>query len=271
MQGRPSIKVVCAIVRGFIKAQLRKVLTPRQRRFVKALIHRNDLSALARAFGTDKQGTHAYARHYERHFVGLRHRALNILEIGIGGYENPRAGGESLRVWKAYFPKSRIFGIDLYDKTALEEPRIKTFRGSQADPEFLRRVVQEIGDVDIVVDDGSHQSEHVTSTFRTLFPLLSRDGLYVVEDLQTSYWTDVAGRQWGGSEDLSAPQTSMNFFKSLVDGLNYEEFMSEQYQPTYFDRHIVAMHFYHNLLFVQKGLNEGGSNMLGRRFGDARD
>ena len=257
--------------RRFIEAQLRKALSRRQRDFIKAVIHCNDLARLARSLGTDKQGTHAYARHYERHFARLRHRALNILEIGVGGYADPRAGGASLRLWKAYFPRGRVFGIDIYDKTALEEPRIKTFQGNQADPDFLRRVAREIGDIDIVVDDGSHQSAHVTAAFRTLFPLLGRDGLYVVEDLQTSYWTEVAGLKWGGSQDLGAPHTSMSFFKSLVDGLNYEEFMSGEYQPTYFDRHIVAMHFYHNLLFVQKGRNDDGSSMFGRRFGDLSD
>jgi voltage-gated potassium channel Kch len=260
-------------VRDFIKAQARKVLTPRQRRFVKALVYRNDLSALARALRTDKQqqGEHAYGPHYERHFAGLRHRALNILEIGIGGYEDPRAGGASLQLWKAYFPRARVFGIDLHDKTALEEPRIKTFRGDQADAAFLRRVVQEIGHVDIVIDDGSHVNAHVIAAFRALFPLLNREGLYVVEDLQTSYWTEVAGQAWGGSQDLGAPHTSMTFFKSLVDGLNHEEFMSGDYRPTYFDRHIVAMHFYHNLLFIQKGLNNEGSNVFGKRFGGAGD
>ncbi len=32
------------------------------------------------------------------------------------------------------------------------------------------------------------------------------------------------------------------------------------------DRHIVSMHFYHNLAFVCKGENKEGSNILGKRF-----
>jgi len=57
----------------------------------------------------------------------------------------------------------------------------------------------------------------------------------------------------------------MNFFKSLIDGLNYEEFTLDEYVPTYFDRHIVAMHFYHNLVFIYKGLNNEGSSVLRKR------
>jgi len=58
----------------------------------------------------------------------------------------------------------------------------------------------------------------------------------------------------------------MNYFKSLVDGLNYEEFTINDYIPTYFDKNIISMHFYHNLVFVYKGQNKEGSNVLGKRF-----
>ena len=227
---------------------------------------RNNLAELSVAFGTDKEGVHYYADHYQHHFKSLRRKALNLLEIGIGGYRNPKDGGRSLRMWKAYFPKSNIFGIDIYDKTPLDEERVKTFKGSQADEGFLKTVVAKIGRIDIVIDDGSHYNDHVIKAFKVLFPLLSPKGIYVVEDLQTSYWDKAFGTNWGGATDLTASHTSMNFFKALVDGLNYEEFMSDGYIPTYFDRHIKSMHFYHNLVFVYKGQNDEGSNMLGKRF-----
>ena len=231
-------------------------------------LYRNNLSKLVAAFGSDKESGHHYAQHFQRHFAPLRRRKLNVLEIGIGGYDNPRQGGGSLRTWKAYFPKSRIFGIDIYDKSFHDERRIQTFIGSQIDEDFLKKVVAEIGSVDVVIDDGSHLNEHVVKTFRILFPMLSPNGIYAIEDLQTSYWGRVANCDWGGSSDLAAPHTSMNFLKSLVDGLNFEEFPREDYRPSYFDRHIVAMHFYHNLAFIQKGLNAEGSNVFGSRFSE---
>src|SRR5262245_54084192 len=75
-----------------------------------------DLPALAAYFGTDKWGEHWYARHYQAHFAPLRRRRLRLLEIGIGGYDDPHKGGESLRMWKAYFPNAQIFGLDITDK-----------------------------------------------------------------------------------------------------------------------------------------------------------
>jgi hypothetical protein len=226
-------------------------------------IHRKNLSKLAVAFGTDKEGGHHYAKHYQHHFTKLRRYRLNLLEIGIGGYDDPRLGGNSLRMWKAYFRKGNIFGLDIYDKASHDERRIKTFVGSQADEESLRIIAAEIGAIDIVIDDGSHINSHVTTAFKVLFPLLSPNGIYVIEDLQTSYWDD---DNWDGSSDLAAAHTSMNFLKSLVDGLNYEEYMRDEYTPTYFDKNIISIHFYHNMAVLYKGANIEGSNTIESRF-----
>jgi len=185
-------------------------------------------------------------------------RCLNVLEIGIGGEDKPNSGGASLRMWASYFPKSIIRGVDIYDKSFLQGDRIQVYQGSQADAAFLEGLIARIGAPDIIIDDGSHRNEHVLRTFEILFPLLGANGIYVVEDLQTSYWPDMGG----SSDDLNAPHTSMAFFKSLADGLNHAEFIRPGYVPSYYDRHIVSMHFYHNLAFIYKGQNDEGSNRV---------
>ena len=251
-----------------LKSPGRRFLSVRQRyrlkQFAPAWWYRNDLRRLALFFGTDKENGHFYSQHYQRHFGPIRHRPLRILEIGVGGLEDPRAGGDSLRMWKAYFRRSRICGIDLYDKTFHDEPRIKTVVGDQTDHAFMTALSRDYGPFDIVIDDGSHVVEHVITTFKIMFPLIAANGIYVVEDTQTSYWPRTRGIAFGGSTDLAAPHTSMNFLKSLVDGLNYAEYLDPTYVPTYFDRHIVALHFYHNLVFVYKGVNDEGSNWAGK-------
>jgi len=255
-----------------IKGWVRRHISDSQSRALKhhygKVVHGGDLRRLARLFGTDKDGVHFYCQHYQHHFQALRHERVNLLEIGIGGYDDPNQGGASLRMWKTYFPNGRIAGIDLLDKSSLEEERIRTFAGSQVDEVFLKGVIAEFGTPDIIIDDGSHRPEHVIASFKILFPLLAPRGIYVVEDLQTSYWgsdSPITG-DWGGASNLNAPDTSMNFLKSLVDCLNYEEFTLQGYKPSDFDRQIVAMHFYHNLAFIQKGRNDEGSNILGKRF-----
>jgi hypothetical protein len=207
------------------------------------------LTVLAIKYGTDKW-THGYIPKYEKYFSPLRQKKLNILEIGIGGYKYPKAGGESLRMWKEYFPNSMIYGIDIYDKKPHEEERIRVFQGSQDDPEFLKKVVKKTGSLDLIIDDGSHVSEHVISSFWTLFPLLSNNGIYVIEDLQTSYIP-----KYGGSrENFNYSGTSVGFLKRLIDGLNYQ--WIKAHTPTYFDQNIVAMHFYPKIAFIFKGENK---------------
>ena len=210
----------------------------------------SNLKALATVYGSDKWGVHWYAQHYEAHFAPLRQKRLNILEIGIGGYKDPEEGGRSLRMWRTYFPQSRIYGIDVYDKSLHDECRIKTFKGSQTDEQFLEEVFKRIERVDIIIDDGSHQNEHVLCTFKFFFPRLSENGFYVIEDIQTSYWPEYGG----SSDNLNRMDTTMGFFKSLTDGLNHDDLKKEKYEPSYYDRHISAVHFYRNLVIVRKGI-----------------
>ncbi|WP_036566671.1 class I SAM-dependent methyltransferase [Nocardia sp. BMG51109] len=202
--------------------------------------------------GSDKWGVHQYPQHYERHFDPIRDRPLTILEIGVGGYDDPHRGGESLRMWKRYFPRAAIFGLDIVDKTALSTPRLTVLQGDQSSATDLERVVRATGPLDIIIDDGSHISAHVITAFHTLFPALRDGGVYVVEDLQTSYWPHFGGKS-GAYNDIS---TSMGFLKAMLDGLNHEEIDGREPAPT--DAAIKGMHFYHNMAFLEKGENRDG-------------
>lgn len=225
-----------------------------------SLSNTRDLSRLGRIYKTDKFDPHNYLRHYQVHFERFRRRKIVFLEIGVGGYSNPRSGGESLRMWKRYFPNAKIYSIDIHDKSFHEERRIKIFKGSQVDDLFLDKVLKEIGKPDLIVDDGSHINEHIISSFNYLFPHLKDGGIYAVEDLQTSYWDD--GSHGGDSYDMNNLSTAMGYFKSVVNGLNYSEFVRPGYEPSYLDKKVVSMHFYHNLCFIYKGDNDKLSNRV---------
>lgn len=243
-----------------LKKWLKTKLSPSEyRRFVDiakkilAWFYRNDLNRLARLFRTDKWGAHWYTQHYQRYFAPLKNKPLNVLEIGVGGYEWSDRGGYSLKMWKTYFRKSRIVGIDLYDKSHLSEDRIDIRQCDQTDTKALHHLASEYGGFDIIIDDGSHLNEDVIKTFKILFPLLRQDGIYVVEDTQTAYWPT-----WGGG--LNCSRSSMAFFKNLCDGLNHAEYPLADYQPGYLDRHIVELAFFHNLIFIRKGNNNEQPN-----------
>ena len=208
-----------------------------------------NLSVLAMIFGTDKLA-HGYIPRYESLLSGLRNRKLNMLEIGIGGYKDPHQGGESLRMWKAYFPRVNVHGLDIYDKSGMKESRIRIWQGSQIDEEILNRIVNSSSaGLDIIIDDGSHRNEHIISTFEILFPRLNKGGWYFVEDTQTSYWPEYGGKT---EKHDNTESTAMGYFKNLVDGLNHEELKIPDYQPTYFDINIDSIFFWHNLIAIHK-------------------
>lgn len=206
------------------------------------------LTELAQLFGTDKWGRHRYTPHYEAHLGRLKRRSFALLEIGVGGYAQERQGGASLRMWKAYFARAQVLGLDIEDKSFVDEERIRTYRGSQTDTALLDRILAE-HPVSVVIDDGSHRSEHVLATFAHVFPRLPSGAVYAIEDTETSYWSD-----YGGSTAAGAP-TTMNLVKGLLDSLNYEEFTARDHVPTPVELGVTAVHAYHNLVFVEKGHN----------------
>jgi demethylmacrocin O-methyltransferase len=250
------------------RSRLRRLLNTRFRgpqHVAFRLLFGSNLDLLAWANATDKNTTHRYTQHYARHLAPFRKRRVKVLEIGIGGYDeargydDPNLGGGSLRMWRTYFPRGRVYGIDIHDKRPHDERRIKTFRGSQADTEFLGKVVDEVGSLNVVIDDGSHRCDHVITSFEFLFPRMSARGVYAVEDVQTSYWESFGG----DDRDPDRPDTIAGYFKGLIHGLNYEERPSRTGEPTFFEKNIVGISFYHNLIVIEKGPNtEGGAPWL---------
>lgn len=208
-----------------------------------------DLTSLAKVYQTDKWGQHFYTPVYEQWFASLRYKPVKLLEIGVGGYDRPRVGGNSLRMWKQYFEKGSITGIDLYDKSALKESRIEIIQGDQSDAQFLQEVTRLHGPFDIIIDDGSHMQSHIIASFEALFPLMRLGGIYVVEDTQTSYWPKFEG----STAAMDTIPSAMNYFIKRVHGLNRIEWQSEEVPVDIPDQGIASIAFYHNLIFVVKG------------------
>lgn len=225
---------------------------------------RPDLTTIAGRTGTDKWGVHFYTPHYERHLGHLRDEEFVLLEIGVGGYARAGQGGGSLRMWRRYFQRAQVVGLDIEDKSFLDRPRMTTVQGDQTDAALLTSVVERFGAPLVVIDDGSHRPADIIRTFEVLFPLLPDGAVYAIEDTQTSYWPE-----FGGSEDRDSPDTTMAFVKALLDGLNHEEFLDLDYRPSYTDTHVRSVHCYHNLVIIEKGDNQEGSNkrrVLPKRF-----
>ena len=142
---------------------------------------------LAVIYWSDKAGEHGYTQAYQRHFRSLRRRPLTMLEIGIGGYDSPSWGGSSLRVWRDYFRRGQVHGLDIYRKD-ISETRLTAHQGDQSDGAWMETFGAMHGPFDIVIDDGSHMNAHIRTSFAALFAdHLKPGGWYVIEDMATAY------------------------------------------------------------------------------------
>jgi hypothetical protein len=210
-----------------------------------------NLTELALKHGSDKAGHHNYTPIYEKYFAPFREQPITLLELGIGGYEYPDRGGASLKMWYEYFPKASIIGIDLYQKNNLVNDRIKIGIGSQVDSEFLKKIIHNEGRPNIIVDDASHINNLTIQSFIILFPLLAPGGIYVVEDIESS-WAPAGSWADGCSDPYNFnTKTTVNYFRALVNEMN------AQYIPHFQscwsdDLGIESIHFYKNIIFILK-------------------
>lgn len=178
---------------------------------------------------------------YDRHFRQFRGRPVTIVEFGI------QYGGSS-QMWREYFgPDATIYGVDIDPRCkAWEEDSFRVFIGDQGDPEFLRSIAEKIGPVDIVIEDGGHFPLHQITTFEVFYPLIRRGGVFLIEDLHTSYWKDYGGR-------LGQPGTFMEYAKALTDQLNAWHSEEPGFTPDRFTRSTRSMHFYDSIVVFEKG------------------
>jgi hypothetical protein len=143
----------------------------------------------------------------------VREAPLRLLEIGL-------YNGGSLRMWREYLPNATLHGMDVDRRTLayeLEIPGTKVRLVDQADARALRAFVDELGGgYDVIVDDGGHTMEQQIVSFEVLFPHVVSGGIYVIEDLGTSYFVEYGGRAIG--ED----GTAVAHMKRLVDAVQHE-------------------------------------------------
>ncbi len=122
----------------------------------------------------DKGTLHTYIETYEKLLSSYRREPINFLEIGV-------AEGYSMRLWREYFTKARLTGIDLV------HPGCNTtgwwFRQADQSSEKELNTVLRDEQFDVIIDDGSHMLEHQIASFKILFPRIKKGGIYIIEDI----------------------------------------------------------------------------------------
>lgn len=189
-----------------------------------------NLNNLTDTYDTDKIENASYLSNYQEFFSELAQAEICLLELGI------HRGG-SLKLWKDYFPKGLIVGLDI-DAVELSDKsgRIRTYQGSQDDTALLDKIGRETAPsgFDVIIDDCSHIAALSRVSFWHLFERhLKSGGLYVIEDWGTGYWdawADGARYQVSSKDQCHSHDFGMvGFIKELIDELGMKDVTNPEF------------------------------------------
>jgi hypothetical protein len=183
---------------------------------------------------TDKIYHHRYDRFYPTFLESLRKSSFNLLEIGIDT-------GGSLLLWKEYFPKAKIYGIDI--NLELKNDDFTIYKIDQSDLDQIKKATKLIPKCQLIIDDGSHHPIHQLETFLEFFDkILEYGGIYIIEDIECNYWrpeTSIYGYEIGHFNII-------DYFKNTPDQINCE------FNKKKNTLNISSITFAHNCIIVVK-------------------
>lgn len=169
-----------------------------------------ELSQIHRGKLSDKWSS--YLSTYDRLLAEFKSSPVRLLEIGI-------QNGGSLELWARYFACAQnLVGCDIDPACAdlsFEDPRIKLFIGDANAEATQSAILEHCNQFDVIIDDGSHTSGDIITSFVRYFGHLQYGGMFIIEDLHCSYWKEFDG-------GLYMPHSSMAFLKQLADVINHE-------------------------------------------------
>ena len=210
-----------------------------------------------------------YIAEYDRLFQPYRTLPVCLLEIGI-------QNGGSLEIWSKFFPAAgKLVGCDINPDCAqlqFDDARIAVVVANANTDEAQQRILAHSPGLDIIIDDGSHQSADIVRSFARYFAHLNDGGLYIAEDLHCSYWQEFQG-------GIFQPYSSIAFFKLLADTINHEHWgvdktrsellrgFNRKYDTSLDEAtlsHIHSIEFVNSMCIIKKALPS--NNVLGSRF-----
>jgi hypothetical protein len=127
----------------------------------------------------------------------------------------------------------------------VEEDQIAFRIGDQSDLDFLQQTIDEFGSPDVVLDDGSHMMDDILASFKFFYPHMSKNGVYMIEDLHSAYWDEYGG-------GIGRANSFIEKAKGLIDELNVDHSRGAV-SISEFSRTTMSMHFYDSVVAFERG------------------
>jgi hypothetical protein len=181
----------------------------------------NDLFEIGKKYGTDKV-THFYLHHYDKLLSPSRHSKLKLLEIGI--YK-----GSSIRMWREYFPNAEIHCVDINRIDLSDMMNTHQHTVDCDNKEALKNLASQVGDFDIIIDDGGHTMRQQQNALDVFWPSLKPGGIFIMEDIHTSFkhlYNHCNSENQPTTYDLlESLRRGESFESKYIDLKSYEEIM----------------------------------------------
>lgn len=172
----------CALLNKRPQVAISSIVTVRRLQLLRYFLGKiMTLDEIGLENGTDKASTkNDFLRRYEPFLASMRDDPIKLLEIGV-------LGGASIRTWRDYFKNGMIIGADINPEVKkYTDDRIAIEIIDQSMPTDLDALASK-GPFDVIIDDGSHIWSHQILTLRKLLPVLKPNGIFIIEDLDTSH------------------------------------------------------------------------------------
>jgi hypothetical protein len=145
---------------------------------------------------TDKNTAHSYLPLYQQLLANKKETAKNVLEVGIGNFEDKNGG--SIKLWRSFFTNATVYGLDILpiDRVIDElknDDRVVLYTSTDAyNNEFFKtHFLDKNIKCDFMLDDGPHTLESMKQFIRLYSQLMTDDGILIVEDVQSWDWIDI--------------------------------------------------------------------------------
>jgi len=153
---------------------------------------KNELETLIDSSRSDKNTIHSYLELYNTLLLPKKNTAKNVLEIGI------QRGG-SIRLWSDFFTNAHVYGVDVMDSSyvweGIRKNNITLYTSTDGyDTNFVKTAFSNIR-FDFMLDDGPHTLESMIQFIHLYSPLMTQDGILIIEDVQSWDWIDVLTKE----------------------------------------------------------------------------
>jgi hypothetical protein len=147
---------------------------------------------------TDKNTIHSYLPLYEKLLKNKKETAKNVLEVGIGDFNQGITNGGSIKLWHDYFINATVHALDICpigrvwdgiknNDRIIIYSSINAYNNDFFTANFLNKNIK----CDFMLDDGPHTLDSMKQFIKLYSQIMTDDGILIIEDVQSWDWINI--------------------------------------------------------------------------------